>query len=135
MNAVYMSIKDIHISKIVNKTKIYEYRNYIPKREFNRLYIYVPVPVCELKYILDIESIVSYPDKIKDISDGTNDFNKGIKPSNAYKVGRVYKLVNPIPLKLLKEKFGFTAPQGFAYDDRYKELTDYIEIVDKEIIW
>ena len=46
----------------------------------------------------------------------------------------VEKIDNPIPLKTLKEKFGFSAPQSYAYDTRYPDLVDYISKISKHTI-
>lgn len=37
-----------------------------------------------------------------------------------------YKIKEPITLKDLKSKFGFSAPQSFVYLDKYKELKNYL---------
>lgn len=37
--------------KIINKIKNHEFRNYIPKREFDTLYVYTNSPRRELRYL------------------------------------------------------------------------------------
>ena len=39
-----------------------------------------------------------------------------------------------ISLKDLKNKFGFTAPQSYAYDTRYPELVNYINSLSKKVV-
>lgn len=129
---IYISIKPEFTKKIESGEKNYEYRKYIPKKEFDIVYVYETVPTCSLKYILTIDNIVEYPNKITETGYGNEDFNNGLKKSKfAYHISKVYKLINPIPLKKLKKEFGFTAPQSYAYDDRYLELTKYINELQK----
>lgn len=134
-NALYMSINPSAASKIENKVKTYEFRNYIPKRKFDKLYVYVTGPVYELKYILLIDDVISYPNTIPENGDGNFEFNQGIKAKHAYQIGKVYKLKKTILLNELKEKYGFVPPQGYAYSDRYNDLTEYIESAEKDLLW
>lgn len=129
--AIFLSIKPEFTKRIENGTKNYEFRNYVPKKDFELLYVYETVPTSLLKYVITIDKIVKYPDKIKENGYGNNEFNKGLKTKYAYHISSVEKIVNPIPLKILKEKFGFTAPQGYAYDKRYPDLTEYINSTRK----
>ena len=52
--AIYVSINALAVEKIINKRKNHEFRNYIPKKEFDTLYVYTTSPKSELKYILKI---------------------------------------------------------------------------------
>lgn len=130
MSAIYISIKPIHLNRIVNGTKNYEFRNYIPKKEFDTLYVYESYPTSSLKYIIKIDKIVKAPDKIDDNGIGNIEFNQGDKTKYAYHIDKIYK-IKPINLKTLKEKYHFTPPQGYAYDTRYKMLTNYLKSVVK----
>jgi len=132
---MYISIKPIYIEKIANHTKMYEFRNFIPKHKVSKLYIYVTKPTCELKYILEISDIIKYPEKLDLNGDGNILFNQGNFYKCAYKISKVSKLNKGIKLNILKEKYGFTPPQGFAYEDRYIKLTKDIEESEKELIW
>lgn len=134
-SGLYVSINPNASSKIEKEIKTYEFRNYIPKRKFDKLYVYVTSPVCELKYILVIDNIISYPNKIPENGDGNYEFNQGIKSKYAYQISKVYKLKTTILLKELKEKYGFVPPQGYAYSDRYGDLTYFIESTDKDLVW
>jgi len=49
-NAIYVSINPIATKKIEERKKTYEFRNYIPKKEFDKLYVYVTSPKSELKF-------------------------------------------------------------------------------------
>ena len=134
-SGLYMSINPNTSSKIEKEVKLYEFRNYIPKRKFDKLYVYVTSPVCELKYILLIDDIISYPNTIPENGDGNCEFNQGIKSKHAYQISKVYKLKKPILLDELKEKYGFVPPQGYAYSDRYNDLTKFIESTEKDLVW
>lgn len=126
MSAIYISIKPVHLRRIEQGIKNHEFRNYIPKKEFDTLYVYESYPTSSLKYIIKIDKIISYPDKIDKDGYGNIEFNQGLKTKYAYHIDKVYKLDNPLDLKTLKEKYHFTPPQGYAYDTRYQELTNYI---------
>ena len=134
-NAIYVSINPKATKKIEDKIKNYEFRNYIPKQKFNRLYVYVTSPICELKYIMEINNIIVFPEKIIEHGDGNEEFNNGLKTKYAYQINKVYKLSHCISLKELKEKYQFIPPQSFAYKDRYLSLTNDIEQMEKTLIW
>ena len=132
---IFISIKPEFTKKIEIGEKNYEFRKYIPKEEFNKLYVYETVPTCSIKYILTIDKIIEYPNKIDEKGYGNDDFNNGLKKSKfAYHISKVEKLDNPIYLKDLKNKFGFAAPQSYAYDTRYPELVDYINTLSKKVV-
>ncbi|MBR3362777.1 MAG: hypothetical protein IKG40_02500 [Bacilli bacterium] len=132
---IFLSIKPEFTRKIESGEKNYEYRKYLPKENFELLYVYETVPTCSLKYILYIDRIVEYPNKISEKGFGNDDFNNGLKKSKyAYHIKHVEKLDNPISLKTLKEKYGFSAPQSYAYDTKYPDLVDYIAKVSKQRI-
>ena len=124
MNGIYVSIYPKHTNNIEKKLKNYEFRNYIPKKEIEYLIVYETVPTCAIKYIIKLGDIVKYPDKKKENGIGNKEFNTGEKNIKyAYEIKEIKKLLNPISLKELKEKYGFMPPQGYAYFDKYEELT------------
>ncbi len=125
--AIYVSINTNAVEKIINKIKNHEFRNYIPKRDFDTLYVYTTSPKSELRYLLKIEKIIESPEQITIQGDGNLEFNMGQKAKFAYKIKDIYELENSISLKILKEEYGFTPPQSYAYDDRYPELTKRLE--------
>ncbi len=132
---IFLSIKPEFTKKIEIGEKNYEFRKYIPKEEFNILYVYETVPTCSLKYIITVDKVLEYPDRIPEKGYGNEDFNNGLKKSKyAYHILKVEKLDNPISLKELKSKFGFVAPQSYAYDTRYPELVDHINTLSKKMV-
>ena len=60
------------MNRVLNKTKNHEFRTRIPNKNVDYIFVYIPVPIKELKY-------------------------------------------------------NFTAPQSFAYGEKYKELLEYID--------
>lgn len=132
--AIYLSIKPQFTKLIESGEKDHEFRKYIPKQDINTLYVYESAPTSALKYIIKLSDIIEYPNKINSGGYGNEDFNNGLKKSKyAYEIETVYKLEPPIPLAELK-KYGFVPPQGYAYDDKYPELTQYIQESDKKLI-
>lgn len=127
MKAIYLSIKPEFTKKIETGEKNYEFRKYLPKKPIDTLFVYETAPTCALKYIIKLGKIIKYPKKILKPGYGNDEFNKGLKKSKyAYQIKNVYLLEKPIILNELKQKYGFTAPQSYAYDDRYKKLTEYL---------
>ncbi len=127
--AIYVSIKPKFTKKIETGEKNHEFRKYIPKEAIDTLFVYETVPTCQLKYIIEVEKIVEYPNKINELGYGNADFNAGLKKSKyAYEIKHVDLLESPIALKELKDVYGFAPPQSYAYDDRYVELTNDIKL-------
>lgn len=133
-NGIYVSIKQEPISKIVKGIKNHEFRNYIPKKRFKYLYVYVTAPQSQLKYVIEIGNIVKYPEQLELNGDGNLDFNQGKKSEYAYPIIGVYELTNPISLEELKKKFGFVPPQAFSYAEKYSKLTEYIVKAEKVLV-
>jgi len=133
--AIYLSIKPEHTQRIESGIKSYEFRKYYPKKPVQKIYVYESTPTSALKYIIDIGEVIQYPKKITKIGYGNEDFNNGLKVSKyAYEIKKLYKLIQPIPLNILKEKFDFMPPQGYAYGEKYPLLTEYIEKIEKILI-
>ena len=131
---IYVSIKPTPMTKIVQGIKNHEFRNYTPKNDFKFLYVYVSKTKKKLKYIIEINKILKYPDKIEVNGDGNKEFNNGKGSKYAYQIFKVYELEKPISLKELKQKFNFVPPQAFTYDITYPDLSDYIIKAKKHII-
>lgn len=124
--AVYMSINPNATQKILDQIKNHEFRNYIPKQPFDMIFAYVTAPISSLKYVIEINRIIKYPDLINYEGDGNIEFNLGNKTKYAYEIHSVYEIDNHISLSQLKNDYNFIPPQAFAYDKRYEMLTDHI---------
>ena len=131
---IYVSINPESTSKIVHEIKNHEFRNYIPKKSFKFLYVYVTAPQGQLKYVIEIGDIVKYPKKLESNGDGNSDFNLGKKSKYAYPIIKVYELTVPISLEELKNKFGFVPPQAFSYAETFANLTEHLLKAEKTLI-
>lgn len=128
-SVVFMSIKEIHMNRILSKIKNHEFRTKKPKNNFDYIIVYVPTPIKELKYILKVKQPVASPNKISINEYGNKEFNNVSTEKYAYPIESVYEINKPIKLDILKQEFNFTALQSFAYGEKYKELLDYIDKV------
>ena len=75
-NIIFMSIKEQHIERVLNKTKNNEFRTRIPNKKVDYIFVYIPMPVKELKYILKVKKPIRTPNKIKIEGIGNDTFNK-----------------------------------------------------------
>ena len=128
-SAVFMSIKEIHMNRILSKIKNHEFRTKKPKKDFDYIIVYVPTPIKELKYVLKVKQPVSAPNNISIDGYGNEEFNNVRTEKYAYPIENVYKINKPIELDILKHEYNFTAPQSFAYGEKYQKLLEYIDKV------
>lgn len=128
-NLVFMSIKKQPIENILSKCKNHEFRTRIPNKKIDYIIVYVPTPIKELKYILKVKNPIKTPNQIKIEGIGNKEFNITKEVKYAYPIENVYELNVALKLKDLKDKFNFTAPQSFAYGEKYKDLLEYIKKV------
>jgi len=130
-----LSIKPQFVKLIANKEKNYEFRRYKPKRDISTIVVYTSSPTREIRYILDIDTIIKYPQQIDENGIGNSDFNKGKKKSiYAYRIKHVYELEKSVSLSILKEKFGFNPPQRYIYGDNMPELIKFVSNINKRRI-
>lgn len=128
-SVVFMSIKEIHMNRILCKIKNHEFRTKKPKKDFNYIIVYVPTPIKELKYVLKVKQPVASPSKISIDGYGNKDFNNTNTEKYAYPIESVYEINKPVKLDILKSEYNFTAPQSFAYGEKYQKLLEYIDKV------
>jgi len=120
---IIVSIKPRHLKNIIAHTKNHEFRSRVPKTKPRRLIVYTTLPIAEIRYILDIDEYVCFPTKIKEDGIGNDVFNLDTKGGKyAYPIKGITELSHPITLKDLKGGYGFTAPQGFTYLEKYSKL-------------
>lgn len=91
-NIVFMSIKEQHINRILNKSKNHEFRTTIPKQKVDYIFVYVPTPVKELRYLLKVKDIIYTPNKIAIDGYGNDKFNTEEGSKYAFPIENVYKL-------------------------------------------
>lgn len=75
-NSVFMSIKDVHINRILQRVKNHEFRTKKPINKIEYIIVYVPTPIKELKYILRVSEPIISPNKILVKGYGNEKFNK-----------------------------------------------------------
>lgn len=127
--SVFMSIKEIHINRILKRVKNHEFRTKKPKKDFEYIIVYVPTPLKELKYVLKVKPPVVSPNKIDIDGLGNREFNNTIIEKYAYPIEGMYEINRTVKLDELKQKYNFTAPQSFAYGEKYPDLLKYIDKV------
>ncbi|OGC57642.1 hypothetical protein A3H26_02925 [candidate division WWE3 bacterium RIFCSPLOWO2_12_FULL_36_10] len=126
-NEVLFSLKPKFAELIERKEKNYEFRKYTPKTLPVKIWFYVTSPVSALLYIAEVSPVIKYPTKINPNGYGNEDFNDGFKKAEyAFPIVHLYKLPLPLSLDELREDFGFTAPQGFAYMSKYPTLYKHV---------
>lgn len=69
------------------------------------------------------------PNKIDIDGFGNREFNNTIIEKYAYPIEGMYEINRTIKLDELKQKYNFTAPQSFAYGEKYPDLLKYIDKV------
>lgn len=133
---ILISIKPKFTSLIKEKKKNYEFRNYIPKKGVDRLWIYTSSPICSLEYVADIDNIVTYPKHILEEGVGNDEFNKGFVQSKyAYHIKHLYRLKIPLKLDKMRTEFGFTAPQSYSYLANNPKLSEFVLMQELEKIF
>ncbi|ETT86549.1 hypothetical protein MKZ08_10675 [Viridibacillus sp. FSL R5-0477] len=125
---IFISIKPPYCKLIKSQEKVNEFRSKIPKLPVNHFWIYESAPSSSLKYCAIVGTPVHFPDKVKEVGYGDQSFNEGnSKYTYAYPILQLYELTEAIPLKILKEMYQFSPPQGFAYCGRYPKLDIYLK--------
>lgn len=132
---IYISIKPKHIKRIESREKNYEFRKYYPKNKIDKLYVYESGSTKAFKYIIELGEIIKYPNQILKEGYGNDIFNQNLKDSKyAYEIKHLYKLNEQIPLDTLR-KHKFNPPQAYTYTNKYIELTNYIDSLEKRKIY
>lgn len=123
MSKILIPIKPIYAEKILDGTKLYEYRKIVPKKLVDTMIIYETSPVMKIVGEAKIEEIIEDSpqklwDKTKDYSGISKEFydkyfNKKDK-AYAYKLASVKRYDTPKTLKDIKIDY---VPQSFVYID------------------
>lgn len=119
---VLMSIKPKFVREILLGKKCYEYRKAVPKRKFDRVYIYESAPTKKIVAWFIVEQILKdYPDKIWSLTHEESGLSKdefdnyflGKEYAYALHIAELHVLDKPIdPIKIWTN---FRAPQSFSY--------------------
>ena len=124
---ILISIKPEYTKLIEQNIKKYEFRTYLIK-DIKTMYVYES-NTSKLKYIMEIDKIIEYPETIED-----NEINKLYNIGEykyAYHIDHLYKLVKPITLTELKSKYKVYAPQKYTLLDNHKDLLSRLKKEDK----
>lgn len=123
-NSILISIHPKHIETIFSGNKFYEYRKVIPKGNVTHLVLYSTSPVMKIVGMVEVTGLVTgSPSKVwKETASGSGitrqfyfQYFGGQKTATAFKLGKVFRLDNPIDLKSLRGTK--IPPQSFFYLD------------------
>ena len=133
---IIYSLKPIYANLILQKKKNHEFRTVRPKNLPDRIWFYISAPESRLMYMAQVGEIIKHPEKILISGEGNQEFNnsENIKEF-AYPIIHFYKIKEPLTIKDLQERFGFSAPQSFAYLNKNRKLQNYLinEVVLEKI--
>ena len=65
-NDIIITIKKEPSENILRGKKTYECRKYIPKTGTKRIWVYTGMPVGKMEYMMEIDKIIKYPEKIEE---------------------------------------------------------------------
>ena len=63
---IIITIRKEPSMNILKKIKNYEFRKYIPKTGIKRIWVYTGMPVGKMEYMIEIDKIIKYPEKIEE---------------------------------------------------------------------
>lgn len=136
---IIISFDEQWMSYIVNKEKNYEFRKWKTDSETRRMWIYINKPTAQLKYIIEIDQPVVYPNQISEDGLGNKEFNQAAddyKGYNfAYRIKHLYELNSPIDSKTMKSKYNIHPPQKFTYVSKYPGLVKDIIIKEQKKLY
>lgn len=134
-DAVILSIKPKYIKLILSGEKEYEFRKVIPRKSSEYFLIHVSKPISTIKYIFKMESPKIKPDILEGNSYGVELFNSSHSDYKfAYKISKIYEILEPISYEILKSKYNYSAPQNFIYLGKFPNLLNLYKDLDlKEI--
>ena len=121
MQGIILSINPEFVKNILNKTKKYEYRTKVAKRDIKAILIYCTFPTKKVVAQVKIKSILAdTPEnlwhKTKDFSGTRKEFYdkyfENRKVAYAYELGEILEYKTPKPLEYFGVRF---APQSYVY--------------------
>ncbi|KAB5566860.1 hypothetical protein GE09DRAFT_995680 [Coniochaeta sp. 2T2.1] len=114
---IVLSIHPEPMELIAKGQKTHEFRNYSIPNTVSRMWMYITVPIQELRYM----AVIGPAKRLGEIDDdggiGNREFNTGTSGSQyAYELLQVYQLNNAVSLAKMKEKgWAESAPQKYIY--------------------
>lgn len=123
MKKILLSINPEYVERILNKTKRFEYRTKVAKKEVKSILVYCTSPTKMVVAEVKIKSILC--DTPNNLWERTKEFSgiskkffdeyfKNREIAYAYELGEILEYKNPRPLKDFGIEF---APQSFMYID------------------
>lgn len=121
MNAILLSIKPEYVKRILNKTKKYEYRKRLAKKDVDIIYIYSTYPEKKVVASVQVKGYISAPPSVLWEKTKSNagisrakyrEYFKGCKYAYAYELGEVNVFSEA---KSLSDYGVNAAPQSFVY--------------------
>lgn len=112
---IIISIYWEHVENMAKRTKTHEFRDWQIPESVHRVWIYVPRPKSELRYMCTFGP-AKQAGEIHGDGIGNSEFNKGTKRSKfGFEVLNMYELNNPVSLQVMRQNGWPTAPQKFSY--------------------
>lgn len=128
LNSIIFSIKPFYSELILSGEKCFEFRNFKPKNFSSYFWVYESSPTKKLKYLMEVEEPIVFPNTLNGNSYGVERFNNGsMQCKYAYPIKRIFMLENPIEYLELKTSYNFTAPQAYTYLSNNLKLQNRIK--------
>lgn len=130
---ILLSLQPQYWQLVLNGSKKYEYRRLF-REDAVQAYIYLSTPRKEIAGFIDFDiPLIRPPVEIADLAEiqspgsrqGMMDYLGDRKQSYAIPI-LFHESFAPIPLSMLRERFGFIAPQSYLVLDKHPELRDFI---------
>lgn len=120
--AALISIHPEHMDKILEGSKVFEYRRVLPKQEVTHLVLYCTAPVMKIMAIAEVLDRVT--GELEQVWHETSEgggisyehfchYFSGVDSAGAFALGKVCRLAEPVGLSSLPGLR--TAPQSFCY--------------------
>lgn len=124
MCRVLMSINPQYVEKIIEETKLFEYRRIKCKRDVSEIIIYETSPVCKVVGTVKVKGILEEtPERLWEMTKEKSgieykffhQYFEGREKAFAYQLGKVRKFKQPKSLEFYGVK---VAPQSYVYIEK-----------------
>ncbi len=131
---ILLSMQPQYWQLVIAGVKKYEFRRLF-RRDAVQAYIYLSSPRKEIAGFIDFGlPLVSTPERIAELAEKHSpgsrqtmlDYMRGNKQGFAVPI-LTHEIIEPIALQELREKFNFTAPQGYLVLDNHPDLLRFIQ--------
>jgi predicted transcriptional regulator len=127
MSEIFISLKPRFAKLIEARDKDHEFRQYNPKQSVTKFWTYISGGQSELRYIIDVDDPVEYPEQVPRGGIGNEEFNAGDKESTfAFPITHLHRIEDDLTLTTLRDEFDFYPPQRYTYTDQYPTLVEYV---------